>query len=81
MEAAAGQLKSVATLAAAEIQDAVSRLQLKDALDQIHLGAGQLLIHDHIAIGFQVQPGEEAAPPFSGDMGFRILDWPQGLCL
>jgi len=78
LEAAAGQLERVATLTAAEVENAVVGLEPGAPHQQLDLLLGIAIVFDDVAVGLEVERVEERAPPVVRQMALEIGDRAEG---
>ena len=77
-KAAGGEFERVASLAAAQIENALVALDAGAVDQQIDLLRGVAVVLDHIAIGFEIERVEQGAPPIGWQMTFEIGHRAQG---
>ncbi len=66
------QFEAVPALAAAQVEDDGILADRRGGKQGIDLLAGRFGIFHHVAIGLEIQRGEEFPPPFGWQMGFEI---------
>src|SRR5581483_3152129 len=68
------ELKAMAALAAAQVEDVAVLLDLGGGDDEVNLAAGVLEILDHVAVGLDVESVEELSPPLFRKVRLQVRD-------
>src|SRR5690606_118632 len=73
------EFQQMSALAAADVQNAGLGRHARRLYDLVDLVRGIAVVLDDIAIGLEVERIENLAPPFGGEMRFKVGNWSQAL--